>query len=65
MARVMIEEVIGHLDKDLRKALATAVVRLHPSLEIDERALFREFQASVSRRCDTWERVPARYVDCS
>lgn len=64
MAKVQIEEIINHLDKDMRKALATAVRRLHPSVEVNERALFREFHGAVARRCDTWERVPQRFVDC-
>lgn len=64
MARVKIEEIVDHLDYDLKKALGKTIGKLYPEVKVDERALFREFRRAVGRRCNTWETVPDRYVDC-
>jgi len=63
MARVKIEEIIGQLDSDLRKALRDAVHRTIPEASFDERALFREFKRAVGRKCSTWETVNDSYVE--
>jgi hypothetical protein len=64
MARVKIEEIVEHLDHDLRRALADAVKEVLPSgTRFDEHELFRAFKRAVRRKCSTWERVPDRYVE--
>ena len=63
MARVKIEEVVDHLDSEMRKALSMAVGKAIPGAEFDERQLFKEFRRAVGRKCSTWERVPDRYVE--
>ena len=65
MARVKIEQVVGHLSTELRKALAQAVEEAIPDAEFDEHELFRAFQRAVGRRCSTWERVPDGDVDAT
>jgi len=34
-----------------------------PDADFDEYELFRAFKRAVSRKCNTWERVPAQNVD--
>lgn len=63
MARVKIEQIIDHLDHDMKRALESAVERVLPDAEFDQNELFREFKRAVSRKCSTWERVPDRYVE--
>jgi hypothetical protein len=63
MAKIKIEEVIDHLDTDVRRALADAVKETIPSANFDEYSLFRAFKRSIRRRCRTWENVPDNYVD--
>ena len=63
MARVKIEEVIDHIDADIRHALRDAVNECVDGASFDEYALFRAFKRAVGRKCSTWERVPDRYVE--
>ena len=54
MAKVKIEEIISHLDSDMRNALADAVSRVVPNdVWIDRHQLFREFVRAVRRKCST------------
>lgn len=63
MARVKVEEIVEHLDHDLRRALAEAAEEVLPSgTRFDEYEFFRAFKRAVRRKCSTWERVPDRYV---
>lgn len=63
MARVKIEEVIDHLDTDIRRALKDTVDKCCPGNTADAHNLFREFKKAVSRKCNTWENVPDNYVE--
>ena len=64
MARVKIEEVIDHLDSEMRSALEAAVNEaLRADGTFDRYDLFRAFKRAVGRKCNTWERVPDHYVD--
>lgn len=63
MARVNIEEVVDHLETELRKALKQAVEKTMPDVEFNDRELFRNFKRAVGRKCSTWENVPDHYVD--
>lgn len=63
MARVKIEEIIDHLDTDIRKALSEAVNRTIPDAEFNDRELFRNFRRAVCRKCSIWESVLDQYVE--
>lgn len=63
MARVKVEDIIDHLDADIRKALKQAVQKTMPDTEFNDRELFRNFRRAVSRSCSVWEHVPDHYVD--
>jgi hypothetical protein len=63
MAKVKIEEIIDHLDTDIRKGLSDAVSRTIPDAEFNDRELFRHFIRAVGRKCSTWESVPDQYVE--
>lgn len=63
MAKVNIEEIVYHLDHDLKKALEKALAEVGASESIDAKALFKAFHRQVGRQCSTWETVPDRFVD--
>jgi hypothetical protein len=63
MARIKPEEIIEHLDRDMRVALEIAVKQVLPEAEFDSMALFRAFVLAVDRQCSQWERVPDRFVE--
>lgn len=63
MARIKIEPIIDHLSYNIRGALKSAVRDTMGDISFDEYELFREFKRAVSRKCNTWERVPDRYID--
>ena len=63
MAKIKIEEVIDHLDTDIRKALKNTVDECCPGNTADAYDLFRQFKREVSRKCSTWENVPDNYVE--
>jgi len=63
MARVKIEDVIDHLELDMKRALEDAVRRMMPDANIDINRIFREFRKAVGRKCSTWESVPDRYIE--
>ena len=58
MAQVNLTENVGRLELELRPALKTAVLKVLPDASLDDKALYREFRLAVSRRFQTWERVP-------
>ena len=62
MAQVNIEEIVDHLDSEMRRALEDAVREVAPSIMVDSRTLHRAFVRAVRRRCSTWETVPDQYV---
>ena len=63
MARVKIEEVVGHLDSEMKKALEATVKRVIPDAKFDRNELFREFKREVYRKCSVWETIPDQYVE--
>jgi hypothetical protein len=63
MARVKIEEIIDHLDHEVRLSLKAAVDDIIPNVRFDERELFRAFKRAVRRKCNTWETVPDEYIE--
>ncbi|MGO9138125.1 MAG: hypothetical protein ACLP9S_17365 [Syntrophales bacterium] len=62
MARIKVEDVVDHLDREFRGALKDTMQEMFPELEFDERELFRTFKKKVYRKCSIWESVPDHYV---
>lgn len=62
MAHVKIQQIIEHLDSNMKRALEDAADRCFPGVAVDRNELFREFVKAVGRKCSTWERVPDRYI---
>jgi hypothetical protein len=58
MAEVRIENIIEHLDHDMKRALEDAVSRVLPGTGVDRTALYREFRKAVGRKSSTWVKVP-------
>ncbi len=63
MARVKIEDVIDHLNSEMRRALEDALNEVGGGAKIDSYELFRAFKRAVYRKCNTWESVPDHYVE--
>lgn len=63
MAKIKIEDVIDHLDMDIRNALELTIREHYPDLDIDKRALFRTFKRMVRRKCMIWETVPEDLIE--
>jgi hypothetical protein len=63
MARVKMEEIIEHLNNEIRSALEDAVNRQLPGTNFNSHQLFREFVKAVGRKCNFWENVPDGYVE--
>lgn len=63
MAKVKIEDIVDHLDTDLRKALAETIKQHFPNQPFSDRDVFRTFKRMVGRKCSTWETVPSHLVE--
>lgn len=63
MAKIKTAEIVDHLSYQLKQALADALSRAAPDIEIDQQALFKEFKKAVGRRCRPWENVPGSTVE--
>jgi len=63
MAKVKIEDVIDHLDTEIRRALEETIKSHFPNQNFNAREVFRTFVRMVGRKCSTWENVPDHYVE--
>lgn len=63
MAKIKIDDILDHLDYELRRALEDAVLEIIPNARFDPHQLYRAFTRAAYRKCSTWESVPDRYVD--
>ncbi len=62
MAKVNIEEVINHLESDMRKVL-DATIREHlPYQDFNSRNVFKSFKKQVNKKCRSWESVPNKFI---
>ena len=62
MAKIKIEEIIEHLDSELKRALEDTLKECFPNQDFDARVVFKTFIKQVSRKCGSWENVPDRFV---
>lgn len=62
MAKVKIEEIINHLDFEIRNALEDALKKHFPKEKFNIDEVFDSFTQEVYLQCSTWESVPDRYV---
>ena len=63
MAKVRIEEIVEHLDYDMKRALEDAISRVLPGIKIDRTSLYRAFRKAVGRKCSTWVDVSDNDVE--
>jgi hypothetical protein len=63
MARVKIEAVVDHLDREFKKALEDTFDHFAPDVEIDRNEVFRFFLRRVYQHCSVWETVPDTSVE--
>ena len=62
VAQVNIENILEYLDRDLRKALESAVHDVIPNVQFDSKQLYKAFGRAAGRKCADWETVPDRHV---
>ena len=62
MAKVNIEEMINHLDVEFRKALDSTIREHFPNAEYNSRAVFKTFATEVTKKCDSYERIPNKFI---
>lgn len=62
MAKIKIEEIIGHLESELKSALEEAIENQNLENDVDIYTLFSDFKRATWRKCNDWESVPDRYV---
>ena len=62
MAHIKIEDIVDHLDLELKRALESAVEDVLPDVTVDRSELFRSFRRAVGRKCKEWIEVPDEFV---
>lgn len=63
MARIKIEDIVDHLDREFRKALENTLEEHFPTEDFDARDVFRTFKRKIRRKCSAWENVPDQFVE--
>ena len=57
MAKIMLEDVVGELERKMTRVLKDTVKRVIPEARFDDQRLFREFKEQVHRQFERWERI--------
>jgi len=63
MATVKLEEIVDHLDTEVRRALEDSVHEILPNSNFDSHELYHAFKRAISRNCNIWEQVPDQFVE--
>ena len=62
MAKLNIVEVIDHLETEFRKALNATLREQFPNQDFNSRTVFKTFKNEISNRCNSWEKIPNKYL---
>jgi len=62
MAKLHIKEIIGHLEREMRKALEATMREHFPDQEFNGKAVYKTFNQQVEKKCNTWEIIPNKYI---
>ena len=63
MAQVKLEEILDHLESEVKAAISDALRTIKPAAEVDHRMFFKEFLRAIGRKTSTWETVPDHFVE--
>lgn len=63
MAKVKVEDIVDHLDREFKRALQATFKAHAPDVRVDINRAFSDFKREVYRACNSWENVPDRYVE--
>ena len=63
MARIRIEDIVDHLDREFKEVLEDTIRKHFPSVSFNNDQLFRDFVRAIHGRCNRWENVPDQYVE--
>ncbi len=62
MTHIQIEEIMNHLDSEMKSALRVTLSQYFPDQQYSSDAVFRTFKRMVARKCDSWIIVPDNLV---
>ena len=62
MAKLNVEQLINHLDLEVRKALEATLREYFPYEEYNSRAISKTFQKELGKRCKVWENIPNKFI---
>jgi len=62
MAKIKLEDIVEHLDSEIKRALDYAVKHTLPDAEFNKQTLYRKFVRGIERYSSTWENVPDHCV---
>ncbi len=63
MARIKIDEIVKHLNYEIKRAFVKTIKQQFPDKQFDERELFNKFADYVAGECKKWEEVPDNFVE--
>jgi hypothetical protein len=63
MAKIKIEEIVGDLNFQFRKALSQTVQEIVPGAQFDELDLYRAFKKALRHKCEVWAKVNDAYIE--
>lgn len=62
MAKINIQEIIDHMENDMRKSLDATMREHFPDQDFNSRAVYKSFLKQVNKRCRIWETIPNKYI---
>lgn len=62
MARIKIDEMVGHLEKEFRKALTSTLYKEFGELEFNAKDVYQTFKKELTEQCNSWENLPNKFV---
>lgn len=63
MAKVKIDDIVHHLDREFRNALDDTLKNYFPKQSYNIGEIYRYFERRVHNRCSTWESVPESCIE--
>lgn len=62
MAKVKIEELVDHLDREFRKAFEATLREHFGDYDYNARGVFKTFQKEINKKCKVWEDLPNKFI---
>lgn len=62
MAQIRIEEIMDHLDSEMKSALRATLAQHYPNQNVDANTVYRTFKRKVASKFGSWVRVPDNFI---